>query len=95
MLERLPPGVPALDPLEFARYWRARDHLQWSVRPGAKPREVVLQVASQEAIRGITFEFAGQITRLSGGAKLLDDRRRIVLGPLEPGKQEGIKLTLR
>ena len=95
MLERLPPGVPALDPLEFARYWRARDRLQWSLRPGAKPRQVVLQVASQEAVRGITFEFAGEIAQLSGGAKLLDDRRRIVLGPLEPGKQEGIKLTLR
>jgi hypothetical protein len=94
MLEGLPPGVAARDPLEFARYWRARDRLQWSLLPGAKPREVVLQVASPEAVRGITFVFEQAVASASGGAKLLEDRRTLVLEPLEAGKAARITILL-
>jgi len=95
MLERLPPGVPALDPLEFARYWRARARLQWSLLPGAKAREVVLQAASQEAVRGITFVFEQAVGSVSGSAKLLEDHRTLVLEPLEAGKAARIAILLQ
>jgi hypothetical protein len=94
MLERLPDGVQAMDPLEFAQYWRARDRLDWSIAPGAEPHTLVLRVTSREAVRGITFEFTGAITSVSAGANLLDDHHRIVMGPLEAGKRAQIELTL-
>ncbi|HTQ87679.1 MAG TPA: hypothetical protein VMI93_15775 [Candidatus Solibacter sp.] len=95
MLERVPSGVRAMDPLEFARFWRARDRLDWSAAPGVKPHTMVLGVTSREAVRGITFEFAREIAGVSEGAKLLEDGRRIVLGPLEAGKRVQIEITIR
>lgn len=95
MLERLPAGVEAMDPLEFARFWRARDRLDWNVAPGAKPRTIVLRAGSREPVRGITFEFGGEIAAVSAGANLLDDRHRIVLAPLEAGKSVQLEIAFR
>ena len=95
MLDRLPPGVVAMDPLGFAQFWRARDRLEWSVEPGSKPRTLVLRAASHEPVRGITFEFAGEIAAVSAGAERLEDRHRIVLHSLDAGKQTQIELSLR
>jgi hypothetical protein len=95
MLERLPGGVRAMDPLEFARFWRARERLEWSVGPGTKPRTLVLRVASREAVRGITFEFVREIAGVSGKARLLEDHHRIVLGELEGGRPARIDLGFR
>lgn len=95
MLERLPSGVRAMDPLEFAQFWRARDRLDWSVAQGTKPRSLVLRVTSREDVRGITFEFAREITAVSRGAELLPDRHRVLLAPLEAGKQTQLELALR
>ena len=95
MLDRLPAGVVAMDPLEFAEFWRARDRLDWSVEAGPKPRTLLLRASSPEPARGITFEFADEIASVSGGAQLLGDHHRIVLGPLEAGKSAQIELALR
>jgi len=95
MLERLPEGVRAMDALEFARFWRARDRLEWSVEPGAKPRSAALRVTSPETVRGMTFEFVREIAGVSGEAKLLADHHRIVLGVLEAGKPARIDLRFR
>jgi hypothetical protein len=95
MLERLPLGVRAMDPVEFARFWRARDRLQWSILPGAKPREVVLAVFSREPVRGLTFEFSREIAGVSRDARLLEDRHRVVLEALEAGKDVRVTVQLR
>ena len=95
MLDHLPPGVSAMDPLEFAQFWRARDRLEWSVEPGKKPRTLVLRASSREPVRGLTFEFAGEIASVSGAAELLGDHHRIVLKALEPGKPAQVEVTLR
>jgi len=95
MLDHLPAGVAAMDPLEFAEFWRSRERMEWSVEAGAKPRTLQLRAASGEAARGITFEFADEIASVTGGARLLEDHHRIVLEPLESGKAAEIELTLR
>ena len=95
MLERLPRGVRAMDPLEFAYYWRARDRLRWSVRPDSTGRELELEAVAAEPVRGITFELAQAAAGASGGAKLLGDHRTLVLDPLEPGKAARITIRLR
>ncbi len=95
MLAGLPARTRAMDPLEFAQFWRARDRLEWSAAEGAKPRTVELRVVSREAVRGLTFEFARQVAGVSAGAKLLPDRHTVVLNPLEPGKPAKIALLMR
>ncbi|HXZ19318.1 MAG TPA: hypothetical protein VEG63_05180 [Candidatus Acidoferrales bacterium] len=95
MLAGLPAGVRAIDPLEFAQFWRARDRLEWSVAPGGKPRTIELRVTSREAVRGITFAFAREIAAVSAGAALLPDRHRIVLAPLEAGRPTQLQVVFR
>jgi hypothetical protein len=95
MLEHLPPGVRAMDPLAFARFWRARDRLRWSMEPDRKPGELVLRTISAEAVNGITFESARQIAGVSGDATLLPDHHRFVLGAVEPGKESRVAVTFQ
>jgi hypothetical protein len=85
LLRRLPSGVTAMDMESFARFWRARDRLQWAVRTTKDPGVIELDVASDEGIDGLTLEFQREIAGLSGDAKLFPDRRRILLPTLEPG----------
>ena len=42
-----------------------------------------LEVTSDERIEGLTFEFQREIADVKGDAKLLPDRRRILLPTLE------------
>ena len=95
MLERLPEGVRAMDPVEFARFWRARDRLEWSVTPGTKPRTLELTVASREAVRGLTFEFAQEIAGISAGAQLLPGNHTVTLDPLAAGMTAQLQLEMR
>ena len=44
-----------------------------------------LDVSSDETIEGLTVEFQCEIADLQGNAKLLPDRRRILLATLESG----------
>ncbi len=95
MLAGLPAGVHAMDPLEFAQYWRARDRLDWSAVQGAKPHTIELRVSSRETVNGLTFEFAEELASVSAGAELLPDRHTVVLNPLEAGKPGQILLRIR
>jgi FAD/FMN-containing dehydrogenase len=85
LLRGLPPGVVATDMESFARFWRARDRLRWTARTTKDPSSMELDVTSDEAIDGLTIEFRREIADLRGGAKLLPDRRRILLPILESG----------
>jgi hypothetical protein len=84
LLRALPPGVIATDMESFARFWRARDHLRWTARMAPGQDSMDLDLATDEAIDGLTFEFQREIADLQGDAKLLPDRRRILLPTLEP-----------
>jgi hypothetical protein len=83
LLRRLPRGVMAMDMESFARFWRARDRLQWAIRTTRGQGQMELEVTSDERIEGLTFEFQRQIAEVKGDAKLLADRRRILLPRLE------------
>jgi hypothetical protein len=83
LLRRLPPGVKAMDLESFARFWRARDRLQWAIRTTGDQGQMELEVTSDEQIEGSTFEFQREIAGVKGDAKLLPDRRRILLPTLE------------
>jgi hypothetical protein len=89
LLRQLPTGVTTMDMESFARFWRARDRLQWNIR-GTAVRE--LDVASDEGIDGLTFEFQSKIEHLKGDVTLLSDRRRILLPTLRPGEHMQIEL---
>ena len=93
LLHRLPMGVTAMDMESFARFWRARDRLQWSVRTTKDQSEMELDVDSDEAIEGLTFEFQREIADLKGSATLLPDRRRILLSALKAGGQIHIRIS--
>jgi len=85
LLRGLPPGVVATDMESFARFWRARDRLRWTAHTAKDPSSMDLDVTSDEAIDGLTIEFQREIADLKGNAKLLPDRRRILLPSLESG----------
>jgi hypothetical protein len=85
ILRQLPEGVTATDMESFARFWRARDRLQWMVRMTNDKSAEELDVASDEGIDGLTIEFQRDIDQLNGDGKVLPDRRRILLPALDPG----------
>jgi len=91
LLAGLPSGVGVRDMLSFARFWRARDRLSWTVN--FEPREIVLTVKAPEPVSGLTFEFARPLGSVSKDAQLLPDRRHVVLPELQPGQP--ISLHLR
>jgi hypothetical protein len=91
LLRRLPPGVMATDMESFARFWRARDRLQWTARVTKDQSEMDLDVTSDERIEGLTFEFQREIAEVKGDAKVLPDRRRILL----PAQETGAKMHIR
>jgi hypothetical protein len=86
LLRQLPPDIGKTDMLSFAKFWRARDRLTWSVTPGSVPGEVVLQVTPRESVGGLTFEFQRSISSVSPGATLSPDKHRLILPELTPGQ---------
>jgi len=92
LLNQLPAGVAASDMLTFARFWRARDRLDWSVRPGRDPWEVILRARSAEAVSGLIFEFTRSISAIEGPGKVLDDRHRLALPDLLAGAEVSLRI---
>jgi len=80
LLRRLPGDVMPEDMLTFARFWRTRDHLQWTV--GASGTDVVLAVKSGEAVHGVTFDFDRPVVSVDASASLLADGHKVVLPDL-------------
>lgn len=93
ILKQLPSNILATDMMSFARFWRARDRLQWSVIPGPDPVAIRLTVVADEPVQGLTFEFQREIAKVEGRARLSGDRRRLILPPL--GANEKISLRIR
>jgi len=85
LLDKLPSDVTATDMQSYGLFWRARDHMQWSIATGKSPGEIVLNVTAREPAAGITFEFQREISGADAGARILPDHRRIVLSDLKAG----------
>jgi len=85
LLRGLPPEVSTMNMEAFARFWRARDRLEWTIRAENDPKISDLEVSSDEEIAGLTFEFQDEISSLKGDpdAVLLPDHRRILLPVLK------------
>jgi hypothetical protein len=81
-----------MDMLSFAKFWRARDRLQWRV-VSASSSTVVLQLKSQEALTGLTLEFQHPVASVTGGGAVSADQRRIVLPELKPGQTVSLRVT--
>jgi hypothetical protein len=92
MLRQLPPDIGKTDMLSFAKFWRARDGLQWGVI-SASSATADLQITSQEPVAGLTFEFQRRVASVSGGATVSADQRRIVLPALTPGQTISLHVT--
>jgi hypothetical protein len=94
LLRELPADIGKTDMLSFARFWRVRDRLQWSVTTTAIPSEAVLQVKSADSVARLTFEFRRAISTITGGATLSSDIHRVVLPELKPGETMSFRLTV-
>ena len=92
MLRQLPNDIGKMDMLSFAKFWRARDRLQWRV-VSASSSTAVLEITSQEPATGLTFEFQRPVATVTEGAAVSADRRRIVLPELKPGQSISLRVT--
>ena len=92
MLRQLPNDIGKMDMLSFAKFWRARDRLQWRV-VSASSSTAVLEITSQEPAMGLTFEFQRPVATVTEGAAVSADRRRIVLPELKPGQSISLRVT--
>jgi len=93
LLQELPQDVTATDMLSFAKFWRARDRLHWTV---ASPSgsEIRLNISDDEPVSGLTFDFGRRIESVDSGAKLLPDHHRVILPDLSPRQSLSILIRL-
>jgi hypothetical protein len=94
LLRRLPKDIGKSDMLHFARFWKARDQLKWTVTPGSKSNEVMLEVSTEGPAEGLTFEFRRPISQVSSGATLSSNNHRITLPQLNSGQTAVIHIRL-
>jgi hypothetical protein len=94
LLRQLPSDIGKTDMLSFAKFWRTRDRLSWSVTASSVAGEVVLQVSPEESVDGLTFEFQRPISAVSNGATLSPDNHHLVLPELKAGQANSFHLTL-
>jgi hypothetical protein len=93
LLRDLPADIGKSDMLSFAKFWRARDRLQWAITSGAAPSQVALQVQPEESVQGLTFEFERSISAVSNGASVSPDDHRIILPELKAGQAVSFQVT--
>jgi len=91
LLKQLPPDILKSDMLSFAKFWRARDRLQWSVTTTSNPNQVMLRVTSAESVSSLTFEFGQPVTISNHSsntetATVSPNHRLVILPELKPGQ---------
>jgi Polysaccharide deacetylase len=92
LLTQLPPGVIATDAVSFARFWHARDRLNWTITPAQLVGEICLTVTTEEPVEGLTFEFQRNVKSADGGATLAESGRQVVLRPLQAGEKVSVRI---
>jgi hypothetical protein len=85
LLRRLPEEVVPEDMVTFARFWRARDRLQWKVVTSGA--DAILTFQSAERLHGLTIDFNRAVASVDAGATVLADRHRVVIPDLEAGRE--------
>jgi hypothetical protein len=93
LLRQLPPDIGKTDMLSFARFWRARDRLEWKVVTTSIPTQVVLQVKSETSVAGLTLECQHPVLTITGGATLSPDNHHVVLPELQPAQMVSFRLN--
>jgi len=92
LLNRLPADVTATDMLSYARFWRARETLHWTIQPNGSDG-VRLALHVKRAARGVTVEFRRAIQSVNGDATLLPDGHRIILPDLNAGDDISVPIS--
>ncbi|PYU22100.1 MAG: hypothetical protein DMG32_19035 [Acidobacteria bacterium] len=95
ILDRLPPNVSATDMLSFARFWRARDRLRWTVHAPPNSDDIILNFQADEPASGLTVEFQRLIAHVEGGAMPLEDHHRIVLPAMKSGENLSVRVRFQ
>ena len=87
LLNQLPEAVIATDALSFARFWRAREHVKWTIKPDQSGAGIQLTVTTMEPIEGLTFEFQRSLKSVGSGATISENRHQMVMRPLKAGER--------
>ena len=98
LLRQLPPDILRSDMLSFAKFWRARDRLRWSVTAGSNPSNFVLLVTAEESVSGLTFEFGQPVsistdTANTVSATVSPNHRLVILPDLIPHQMVSLRLN--
>jgi len=83
MIRRLPAGVGISDLLSFARFWRARDRVLWTVEATHDPLESTVKMRALEPVKGLTFEFQCRIGKAEGVEGLRVEPHQLILPALQ------------
>jgi hypothetical protein len=94
LLRQLPLDIGKGDMLSFAKFWRARDRLTWTITPVSATGESVLQVHTEEPVRGVTFEFERAICAAWDDARLFPDNHHVVLPVLTARQTVSFHLSI-
>ncbi len=92
LLNRLPPGVAATDAVSFARFWRARDRLKWTITPAHTGSKIRLTATAEEPVEGLTFKFQRNVKSVDRDATLAGNGRQIILRPLKAGEKISVEI---
>jgi hypothetical protein len=92
LLNQLPSDVIATDAVSFARFWHARDRLNWTITPARVPSEICLTVTTAEPVEGLTFRFRRNVRSVDGNATLAEHGRLVVLPPLKAGEKVSVQI---
>jgi len=87
ILGQLPGDIATSDLTTFARFWRARDCLEWVAQPSSDPAEIIVEAAPSEPADGLTLEFTRRVASVDGGARLAVGGHQVVLPELAAGQQ--------
>src|ERR1700730_5506665 len=83
LLNQLPQEVIATDVLSFANFWRAREHVKWTIKSDQTGMGSRLKITTIEPIEGLTFEFRRYLKSVDGGAAIAENRHQMVMPPLK------------
>ncbi len=92
LLNGLPADIMVSDMTDFAKFWRARDRLNWQIEPGRSADTITLMLSSPEAVSGLTFEFARSVSAVNGGGVILPDHHRVILPDLNAGEKATVTI---
>jgi hypothetical protein len=86
LLQQLPKDIEVRDMLSFARFWKARDELQWTVQRISN-RSLQLELTSELPVSGLTFTFRQKpkkVTMVDGALTSRVAGNQVILGEMPP-----------